>query len=195
MKRKVMKRGGILMKMNRLQVLTRTAVLLALTIVFQNLRIIPVIGAGPQSQFIIGSLVNAALIVSVGTVNLYSAIIICIAAPLIAYIQGQLPPVLPYMIPIVAVGNAVLVISFYLFRKRLEYVGILVGAVAKCLILYFAVRFMLQEVKGGIAQKTFATLSKMLSFNFSWPQLVTALIGGFIGILAINALQKTVKNV
>jgi len=58
-------------KMNdKLKYLTRTAMLLALTVIFQFIgRFIPL---GPNSNFIVGPLVNACLIISAGLVGLFS---------------------------------------------------------------------------------------------------------------------------
>jgi len=178
---------------NNVQVLTRTAVLIALTLVFQNLRLIPIIGTGPHSQYIVGSLVNAALIVAVGTVNIYAAVTIGVIAPVVAFIQGQLPPLLPYMIPIVAVGNIVYVLLYYVLNKKNTWAGIIVGAVAKFVFLFLAVRIMLHAVKGKLPENVFGKISATLSAGFSWPQLITALIGGFIAITVIKAVNKVQK--
>lgn len=178
------------MRNNNVQVLTRTGMLLALALVFQNLRL--VIGAGPYTQFIIGSLVNAVLVVAVGTVNVYSALIISIIAPVVAYMQAQLP--LPVLVPIVAIGNALIVIVFHVLQEKNRYVGILAGAVAKSGFLYFAVKIMLNMVKGTIPEPKFAKLANLLSFTFSWPQFITALIGGFIAVIILGTLSSVLRK-
>lgn len=175
-----------------LRVLTRTAMLLALTLVFQNLRV--VLGAGTHTQFIIGSLVNMALVVSAGIVNVYAGLVISIAAPVVAFLQGQLPAMLPWMIPIVAVGNILIVLGYALLKKRSKVVGIIAGAVAKWGFLFYAVRYMLNMVKGSIPDNIFNKISAAFSFTFSWPQLVTALIGGFVALLVIKALKEALKE-
>ncbi|MDK2856601.1 MAG: hypothetical protein PWQ86_1814 [Bacillota bacterium] len=157
---------------------TRTAVLLGVTLVFQMLRqIIPM--PQPVSVFVVGSLVNAALVVAAGVVGIGGGVIISVVAPVVAFLQGHLPPV-PPMIPIVAAGNAAIVVGFALFRKKNPYLGVAVGAVVKAAFLYLAVRllFTLITLKPPII--------KALSFSFSWPQLVTALIGG---VLAVEVLK------
>lgn len=157
---------------------TRTAVLLGITLVFQMLRqIIPM--PQPVSIFVVGSLVNAALVVAAGVVGVAGGVIISIVAPIVAFLQGHLPPI-PPMIPIVAAGNAAIVVCFALLRKRSPYVGVVVGSVVKTVFLYAAVRLLF----GLITLK--APIIKALSFSFSWPQLVTALIGG---VLAVEVLK------
>jgi len=175
---------------NNVRILTRTAVLIALTLVFQNLRLIPVIGSGPQSQYIVGSLVNATLIIAVGTVNIYAAMTVGIIAPVVAYMQGQLPAILPYMIPIVAIGNIVYVFMYYLLEKKSVFAGIISGAVVKFAFLFFAVRIMLNLVKNMLPENMFNKVAATLSAGFSWPQLVTALLGGIIAVIIIKALKR-----
>ncbi|NLY43379.1 MAG: ECF transporter S component [Clostridiaceae bacterium] len=174
------------MKENNVQVLTRTAVLVALALVFQNLRMF--LGTSIYSQFIIGSLVNAVLIVAVGAVNVYSGIVVSVIAPIVAYLQGHLP--LPIMIPVVAIGNALIVVVYHLVQKYNKYVGVISGSIVKALFLYLGVQMVLKIVKGTIPDAQFTKMSAALSASFSWPQLVTALIGGFIALLVLRMLNR-----
>jgi hypothetical protein len=159
---------------------TRTAVLLGVTLVFQMLRqIIPM--PQPVSIFVVGSLVNAALVVAAGVVGIGGGVIISVVAPIVAFLQGHLPPI-PPMIPIVAAGNAAIVVGFALLRKRSPYLGVVVGSVFKAVFLYAAVRLLF----GLITLKP--PIIKALSFSFSWPQLVTALIGGVLAVQVLKLL-------
>jgi hypothetical protein len=177
---------------NKTQFLAYTAMLLALTIVFQNLRLL--IGTGFHSQLIIGSLVNAALVIAVGIINIYAGLIISIIAPIVAYAQSQIPPIFPYLIPIIAVGNALIVICYNFFKDKKQYLGIIIGALLKWAFLYYGVTKMLNIVKGTIPDNKFDKIAATLSFGFSWPQLITALVGGFIAIIVIKNLKKVLKN-
>lgn len=174
------------MKKNNVQVLTRTAVLVALALVFQNLRV--VIGTLPYSQFIIGSLVNAVLIIAAGAVNVYSGIVVSVITPIVAYLQGQLP--LPIIIPVVAIGNALIVVVYHLLQKYNKYVGVISGSIVKALFLYLGIQQALKIVQGTIPDAQFTKISTALSASFSWPQLVTALIGGFIALLVLKMLNR-----
>ena len=179
------------MKKNNVQILTRTAVLVALALVFQNLRI--VIGTLPYSQFVIGSLVNAVLIIAVGSVNVYSGLVVSIITPMVAYLQGQLP--FPLLIPIVAIGNALIVVVYYFLQRYNKYVGIIFGSIAKSLFLYLGVQQMLKMIQGTIPDAQFTKVSVALSASFSWPQLVTALIGGFIALIVLKMLDSALGNI
>lgn len=169
---------------------TRTAILLALTLVFQYLgRFVPL---GPNSNFIVGPLVNACLLISGATVGLGGAAIISVIAPLFAALTNTsaTAPFVLLFSPFIAVGNFVFVLFFYLFRgkgKIAAISGTAFGAVVKFLILYGGVTFML-----GIKIMP-APAATALTFMFSWPQLVTAAIGAVIAFAVIGALQRVNK--
>jgi len=168
----------------RIQFITRTALLLALTLVFQMTR--PLFPPNLAS-FAVGSLVNASLLVSVGMVGLWGGLIISIIAPIVAFFQQQIKFI--WMVPIVAVGNAIIVWLFALVRKRKEWLALLIGAVAKFLFLWIAMvqlAIPLSGLKGPAAQ--------VMSLSFSWPQLVTGIIGGIIAISVLRVLERTFRR-
>jgi len=170
--------------------ITRTAVMLALTVLFQSLRlIIPALG----NQFIVGSLVNLALIVAAMTIDIKGGLVIAVLAPVIAFMQGQLPLFL--MIIFVAAGNAVIVIAYaLLYRESFmsKIIALVVGAVAKFITLYVLVVVIgIPWLFSGIGEKA----KTALSINFSWPQLVTAAIGGVLALLVIPLLRRAQKPV
>lgn len=99
---------------HKLKYFTRTAILLALTVVFQFLGR-PIL-LGPNSNFIVGPLVNACLVISSGLVGLFSGAVISVLAPYGAILTGAALP-LP-LAPFIALGNFALVLAFYIFRKK-----------------------------------------------------------------------------
>jgi len=160
--------------------MTRTALLLALTVIFQSLRFfipIPVF----LSVFLIGSLVNACLLLAVETVGIRYALLIAVGAPLIAYFQQLLP--LPIFIIPVAVGNIIYIGFFRLGKEWNSGLRISGAAVGKALFLYGAFSWLLTIV--AIPEK----LAMSLVMVMSWPQLVTGVIGGILGII----LKKRLK--
>jgi hypothetical protein len=95
--------------------LTRTALLLAITLIFQSLRFfIPI----PPlfSTFLVGTLVNATLVIALNVAGLLPAVFLSVITPVVAYFQQLL--VLPIFILPVAVGNLLYVSLFFLLRKR-----------------------------------------------------------------------------
>ncbi len=169
---------------------TRTAILLALTVVFQSIRIwLPFLPAN-ISQYVIGSLVNLCLILAAITVGISSGLVIAIAAPVIAFLQG-FTPFLIMVVPI-ALGNLVLVIMVAILYKRNALLAFAAGAVVKFLTLYLGVVkivvpfFMPANASSGLAA--------VLSIQFSWPQLITASIGGILAALVLPVLNKAIKE-
>ncbi len=149
--------------------ITRTAILLALALVFQ-------LGAFPQP--VTGPIINMVLFLAAMIVGISSGVIIGILTPLTAFVTGILPPPLGPMIPFIAGGNALLVIVFGLLKNKNKYLGIGAGAVVKFLLLAAAVRLFI-DVPENIA--------RMMSL----PQLLTALGGGVVFLIVYKALQVT----
>ena len=86
---------------------TRTGLILAVTLILQGLRL--VIPIPPQvSMFVVGSLVNACLIVAVLTVGRRAGLVVAACTPVFAWLEGMLP-FFPFVFP-VALGN-----SFYVW--------------------------------------------------------------------------------
>lgn len=165
--------------------ISTTAVLLALTLIFQSLRLITPM---PQllNQYLIGSLVNLCLIVAAVIVGIKGGLVLAIVAPVVAYIQGFMPQ-FPIMIVLVALGNSALVIAVALISRKNRIASYITGAVLKFVVLFIgvvriAVPFLLanapDKVKGA------------LSVQFSWPQLLTAIIGSILAIAIIPLLEK-----
>jgi hypothetical protein len=174
---------------NIVKFITRTAVLLALTVLFQSLRdLIPI--PSQVSQFVVGSLVNLSLIISAVLVGIKGGLLISVAAPIIAYFQGQLPSIMPFMIVAVALGNAAIVIMVGLFYNKNKYAALVSGAVLKFITLYIVV---IKIVLPFIYPNAPAQAKALLSVNFSWPQLVTALIGAFLSLIVIPMITKALK--
>lgn len=151
---------------NNVKWLTRAAILLALALAVQSLRL---------GQYITGPVINAVLLSGAVLVGPWGAVAIGLLTPLTAYLLGQLNPILAPAIPFIMAGNAVLALVFGYGRRVNVYAAIIAAAVVKYLALAGAVRFVLQlPPKVGVALQV--------------PQLVTALIGGVVALLVLEAL-------
>ncbi len=160
--------------------LTRTAIMLALTLAFQALRFIPVF----NNPYIIGTLVNLALIVSVIIVGPFSAGVISIIAPIVALMQGHLP--FPVFVPMVALGNIVLCFLFYYVQKINKYAAVAISSLGKWIFLYYASKFVLSFFVSVPLEQ----FNKLVA-GFNIPQLVTALIGGFLAVIISKFLKRS----
>ncbi len=171
------------MKRTNIQFLTRTAMLLAIVIVIQMVgRLLP------NSNFVVGPLVNACLLISVALIGLKGGVIISIAAPFTSLINNHAPiatALLPFA-PFVALGNFVFVVIFYFLMKKNKIAGVIAGSVIKFAFLYGAINAFLYVFD-------FPKFAKILLTLFSWPQLITAIIGGFVALAVIKVLEKNFK--
>jgi hypothetical protein len=142
-------------------------------------------------QLITGTLVNAVLFTMAEYVGIEYAVTLGIFTPLCAMISGVLPLPLLAMAPVIALSNAVLVVSYGLL-KRFSVFGLVVPAILKFSFLY-AVTFVLLK---NPPQLSVAGQAQMLALPQSfismlrWPQLVTALAGGLLFFIYKNTSNR-----
>ena len=164
--------------------LVRTALLIAILIVLQSV-------TKPAGQFVTGSCVNAVLAVSALLCGLPSGLTVALISPFMAFVLG-IGPQLIYIVPAIAVGNAVFVVLLhFLYREKLLHrvIALSVAAVAKFGALYLLVSVLLCNVL-PLKPPQIATFQAM----FSWPQLVTALIGGALAMVIVPAIKKGIRK-
>lgn len=151
--------------------LNRTALLLALMIVFQSLRVyLPI--PSFVSVYIIGSMVNACLLLAVSTVGWKAAVVLAATAPVVAYLQQVLP--LPVLILPVAAANLAYVTGYLVLAGQNKVLAIGMATATKFIIVYFTVIGLIQYL--GITGNVAAMLTMMLG----WPQWITGFCGGAI---------------
>ena len=161
--------------------ITGTALLLALTIVFQSLRIfvpLPFI----TTTFLIGSLVNCCLIIALLRYGLFSAIILATLAPIIALLQGMLITPL-FLVPIV-LGQLAYMGIFYFSRSWGDIIALIFASLIKFGVIYFLF------VKVLILFEFSAEMTKVILFTMGWPQIVTGIIGGSLGMYIYKKIEK-----
>ncbi|MBR5774491.1 MAG: ECF transporter S component [Clostridia bacterium] len=170
--------------------ITRTAVLIAMLVLLQS-----VTKAG--GQFVTGSCVNAVLAVAVLFSGLWSGVTVAVISPFLAFLLGIGPQLLP-IVPAIAIGNVIYVlILHFLCGKRnkkdvpiwRQGIGLVSAAACKFLALYLIVVQLLCRIL-TLPEKQAATFTAM----FSWPQLVTALIGGVVALLIVPTLHKAFRR-
>ena len=178
--------------------ITLTAMLLALVLVFQALRTLFPMMPPHLSFFIIGTLVNLTIFLSVYFVGFWFTAIIAILAPVVAFLQGHLA--FPLLIPVIAVGNLLppLVWSYlHTFRQWVsKFICVLIGSVFKFGFLFFTVPFVFRNfiVNEAMPINQQQAVLTVFAFNFGWPQLLTALGGGILAIVIGRSLEKVVFN-
>lgn len=156
------------MEHNQIQIITRTALLLASTLILQSLRLI--LPLPPQtSMFLIGSLVNLCFVLAVLRIGWKSGLLIALITPLFAYLEGMLP-FLPFIFP-VALGNGMYIAACWLL-KRWKIPGICASAFIKAAAMYTSFYLLFSFV-------AFPEMVRhMILLVMSWPQIITAVLGG-----------------
>jgi hypothetical protein len=169
----------------KVKFLTRTAILLALAIVFQMMgRFL-----GPNNNFIVGPLVNAVLIVSTAASGLWGGTAISVIAPLVSALTNKAPiaPIILSFSPFIAGGNFIFVLCYHLFAKRNKIAGVAIGSVLKFAFLFASITIFTGFLSINPKQ------AAMLTVMFGWPQLLTALIGGTIALVVIKAIGRNIE--
>ncbi len=171
--------------------ITKTAMLIALTVVCQSSGMFLPAALGPMGkQFVVGSLVNACLYTAAATTGLWGGLTVAIVSPLTSVLTTHTPMaafILPFS-PFIAAGNFILVACFYFIMKRNKIVGVAVASAVKFVFLFAAVNVFL-----GIANLA-DNIKTNAAVMFSWPQLVTALIGGVLALAVIRSLGAVRRN-
>ena len=161
---------------------TRTGVLIALLVVLQW-------ATSALGQYVTGSCVNAVLAVASLVGGVWSGVAVALLSPFCAKLFG-IGPQLIQIVPAIAVGNLVFVLVLHFVCGKQKVLGLVCGAGAKALTLYLlVVRFIVPMLAENLKPQQIATFSAM----FSYPQLITALIGGSVALAILPALKKAVK--
>ncbi len=174
--------------------ITETAVMLALLVTLQTL-------TKSMGQLVTGSFVNAVLAVTVLVAGLYSGVTVALISPVLAYLLGIAPQILT--VPAIMVGNTVYVVLLYFIagtdsKKVLRRAAAwIIAATVKFATLYAIVVWL---ICGVFAERLMdagtlkAPMLNMLPATFSWPQLITALIGGAVALIIAPLIRKALDK-
>ncbi len=136
-------------------------------------------------QFFTGTLVNATLLVAVVLLGPRAAVSIGVLPSLFAVMSGQLPAPLAPLVPLIMLGNVLLVTVFSLLRERGWWLGAVAAAVVKYCWLFGATS-LLAASTGLLAAPVVPVALTMMG----WPQLVTALSGGAIAYAVLRPARR-----
>ncbi|MBP0979690.1 MAG: hypothetical protein J6C55_03505 [Oscillospiraceae bacterium] len=166
-----------------------TGVSLALIIIVQFLgKILPpgfsIFGPFSLNQLVIGSFVNMILILLTTKFGIYCAAATGALSSVMAFLL-QIGPIFPQIVAFISISNIIFVLVFYLIsiiynsknKKYILVLGVVVSAIIKFLFLKLTIPWSLNIIK-DITK----TQIQVLTVMFSWPQLVTALTGGFLAL-------------
>lgn len=190
----------------KLRWITETAALLALLICLQWVG--SMIPEQMTKQLITGTLVNCVLAVSALYAGYGSSIAIAVISPVFAYVLGIAPQIIT-VAPIM-LGNTCFVVLLRLIAGKTgkcfwrQPLALTVAAVVKFLVLYLLIVVVVcglaaDVLKGKMAWNTIVLADKMLlpkalPLMFSWPQLLTAVCGGTLGMIISPVLRKALHK-
>jgi hypothetical protein len=155
--------------------------------IIKFIALIGIATAGPligiHSQWVTGPIVNATLILAVYAVGIRGALLMGILPSTIALSSGLLPAMLAPMVPFIILGNTLLVLMIDWLKKN-YWLVLIFGATAKYLLLFFTSNVVIHLL---VKQSLAITVSQMMS----WPQFMTAIMGG---VIAWGALKMWKRN-
>lgn len=168
--------------------LVETAAMLALLITLQAL-------TKPLGQIVTGTCVNAALAIATLFCGIASGRIIALLSPVAAFLLGVAPQILT--VPAIMVGNLVFVLILGWRNKLPAALRCILAAAAKFATLYLLVVQVICNLAAAPLQQSGLLKPAMLSAlpaTFTWPQLITALLGSAIALLIAPLLRKALRK-
>lgn len=161
--------------------LVRGALLVALALALQSLRLVLPM---PQllSTFIIGTLVHMMLVLTLQLSGLKTALLLAFLLPLTAYVQGQV--LLPFLIPVIWLGNFIFVLLVRQFKDSRK-LSLSIPPLAKACVMLLAAWAAL-----SFLALPNPALCKTVMFAMSVPQLLTAVAG----ILLAEQVKKRLRQ-
>ena len=167
----------------RTQWTARTGVLIALLVVLQW-------ATSGLGQYVTGSCVNAVLAIAALVGGLWSGVTVAVLSPFYAKLFG-IGPQLIQIVPAIAAGNLVFVLVLHFLCKKQKVLGMICGAAAKFGTLYLlVVKFIVPMLASNLKPQQIVAFSAM----FSYPQLITAFIGGSVALAIVPILKQALKQ-
>ena len=157
------------------QQLARVALLLALTLSVQYLRL-PTPVTGP--------LVNLMLILSTALTGAAGGAAIGLRTPWAALMLGIIPPALAPAIPFIMAGNAIYCFCYGVLAGRIRggpFIGVVLGSLLKFAVIAGAARYLL-------------ALPSPAAEALLLPQLINALIGGAAALPLAHYLKRLLSE-
>ncbi len=146
--------------------LALNGIMLALIIAVQSVNL---------PNLITGIIINSILVFVSLFIGIKSAIILCLLSPFGGFITGHAPVVLFPVLPIIAIGNVLLVVFIKILSGKATGLKIIVPALIKALVIGFGGMLMIQIFKPE-------KIADYLLFMVLGIQFFTAIPGIWLGI-------------
>lgn len=135
-----------------------------------------------KQQLVTGTIVNATLFITVSLLGTRAGIIMAMIPSLIALAVGTLPTPLAPMLPFIMLSNIFLVLIFKVLEKK-YFLAITIASTLK-----FAFLFLSSSIIINLLLKN--ELAQSIIIMMSWPQFITALLGGLLAYLFLRYFPK-----
>jgi len=136
-----------------------------------------------KTQFLSGPLVNAVLFIVTIMLGLRYGILVSLIPSGLALAIGLLPMVIAPMIPIIILGNMLMVISCNYLKTKNYWLMIVFSSIVKFVFIYVVFQIVFQNILD-------ANLSNVISSMVGINQLYTALLGGALAFLFLKKYKK-----
>jgi riboflavin transporter len=136
-----------------------------------------------HQQMITGPIVNATLFAAAVILGTQMGIFVGLIPSIIALSVGTLPAPLAPMVPYIMLSNALLILAFNAFREKNYWLAIGVASVIKFVFLWA-----MSSVVIGLLMKK--ELAESVALMMSWPQLLTALLGGALAVVFLHMYKR-----
>ncbi|MDD3386350.1 MAG: hypothetical protein PHU17_00075 [Candidatus Pacebacteria bacterium] len=153
--------------MNKSISITSNLVIVQFLILFLVLFCAPFIG----NQFITGTIVNATLIISFFLLGRSNALLLCFLPSIISLGLGFMP--LAIIVPFIMIGNIFFVSAFSVIKNY--WIALIAGGIIKASFLFVFANILVNN--------------DIVSSMMSWPQVVTAMLGGVLAYFIIKKLE------
>jgi len=130
-----------------------------------------------HNQLITGPFINALFYIAVITLGINRAVVIALIPSVVALSVGLLPALIFPIAPFIIMGNLLQIFCFNYLKKN-YWLGLAVSSLAKFSFIFLSG----QIIFNFLLHKNIGAASMI----FSWPQLMTALIGGVIAFAFIR---------
>lgn len=131
-----------------------------------------------------GPLVNALLFIAVVILGVRNALLICFLPSIISVSVGILPLVALPLVPVIILGNVLLVLLFNYFYKKNFWLGVVTASLVKFIFIYSLATLLVSEFIAS------PLLAGIVGQTMGYLQLVSALLGGIIAWIFLKFIKR-----
>ena len=175
------------MKLTTKQIAT-TAIMLAICIASQFFK--------NTSVYITGPIINLCLLLTTLFVGMFRGILLSIITPITAFMITGNPLIaaIPLIMPMIMIGNVILVIVVGLLKDKLRnriIIPMLLGSILKALFMAYTIAYFLipRYIPEAMRPKI-----EIFQNTFSWVQFITALIASIIATLIWTPINRALTG-